>query len=80
MKIGIDNGSIDAVKTQSIYGDECTSVYDGTKMNIESTKINDFDMYLNKKGELCVVTDIYLIAGPERNYYIYNLDTNLREK
>ena len=76
----IDNGSIDAVKTQSIYGDEYTSVYDGTKMNIESTKINDFDMYLNKKGELCVVTDIYLIAGPERNFYIYNLDTNLREK
>ncbi|MBQ9013239.1 MAG: hypothetical protein IJ094_06780 [Bacilli bacterium] len=76
----IDNGSIDAVKTQSIYGDEYTSVYDGTKNNIESTKINDFDMYLNKNGELCVVTDIYLIAGPERNFYIYNLDTNLREK
>lgn len=75
-----DNDNLDAVKTQHIYGDEYTSVYDGTKMNIENTKIEDFDMYLNKNKELCVVADVYLLAGPERNFYIYNLDTNSREK
>lgn len=74
------NGLLDTYKTQHIYGDGFTSVYDGTKMLIDSKKIDDFDMYLNSKGDLCVIEEVYLIAGPEKNFYKFNLNINSYEK
>lgn len=75
-----NNDSLEDAKRLHKYDDEFTSIYDGTKNIIESNKVDDFDMYLNSKGELCVITRVYLIAGPETNFYSFNLDTNLREK
>ena len=75
-----ESGYIDTYKTQHIYGDGFTSVYDGTKMLIDSKKIDDFDMYLNSKGDLCVIEEVYLIAGPEKNFYKFNLNINSYEK
>ena len=74
------NGSLDVYKTQHIYGDEYTSVYDGTKNLVTNKKYDDFDMYLNSKGELCVISDVYLIAGPEMNFYVFNLNSYSYEK
>lgn len=74
------NGFLDTYKTQHIYGDEYTSVYDGTKMIFDSTKLEDYDMYLNKDGNLCVISEVYLIAGPEKNNYVFNLSKNIYEK
>ena len=74
------NESLDAYKTQHIYSDEYTSVYDGTKNLVTNKKYDDFDMYLNSKGELCVISDVYLIAGPEMNFYVFNLNSNSYEK
>lgn len=75
-----ESGYIDTYKTQHIYGDGFTSVYDGTKMLIDSKKIDDFDMYLNSKGDLCVIEEVYLIAGPEKNFYKFNITKNMYEK
>lgn len=74
------SGTLEDSKKIHKYDDEFTSIYDGTKNSIESNDLDDFDMYLNSKGELCVIAKVYLIAGPENNYYSYNLETNLREK
>ncbi len=74
-----DTGALDTAKSQKYYGGH-SSVYEGTQNKIKNTKLDDFDMYLNSNGELCVVADVYLIAGPEHNEYIYNLDTNSRLK
>ena len=74
-----DTGALDTAKSQKDYTGH-SSVYEGTQNKIKNTKLDDFDMYLNSNGELCVVAEVYVIAGPEKNFYIYNLDTNTREK
>lgn len=74
------NGLLDTYKTQHVYGDEFTSVYDASSNLIKSKKYDDFDMYLNSNGELCVISDVYLIAGPEKNSYIFNLNLYNYEK
>lgn len=74
------NGLLDTYKTQHVYGDEFTSVYDASNNLIKSKKYDDFDMYLNSNGELCVISDVYLIAGPEKNFYIFNLNLYNYEK
>ena len=73
------NGSLDSYKQLTMAGDEFTSVYQGTKNYITKITLDEFGMYLNKNGELCVITKVYMIAGPESNYYIFNLNTNSYE-
>ena len=75
-----NNDSLETAKTQRVYNDEFTSVYEANERGLTNKKYNEFDMYLNSKGELCVIAEVYLIAGPEKNFYIYNLNTKTIEK
>ena len=73
------NGSLEAYKSLHMAGDEFTSIYDETKYSLKKLSIADFDMYLNDDDELCVIAEVYLIAGPEKNFYSFNLDDNKYE-
>ncbi len=74
------DGTLEDMRRMSTYEDQYTSIYDATKNKIESNKTEDYVMYLNKKGELVAVVEVYFIAGAEKGNVLMNLDTNLYEK
>ena len=74
------DGTMESLRRMPSQGDEFTSVYDATKYKIENNKLDDYVMYLNKKGELITVVEVYFIAGPEKGNVLMNLNTNLYEK